>query len=334
MIDLSTTYMGLKLKNPLVPGASPLLHSVDNAKKMEDAGAAALVMYSLFEEQIKYEAAELNYFMEHGTESFAESLSYFPGGDEFYMGPEMYLEQIRKLKEAVKIPVIASLNGIDAGEWIRYAKLIEEAGADALELNIYFLETGLDVPYGTVEKRNIEIVKAVKSAVKIPIAVKIGPFFSSMATMAMDLDKAGADGLVLFNRFYQPDFDIENLDVVPNLHLSTPFELRLPLRWVAILYGHVKCSLAITRGIHSHIELVKAIMAGADIAQVVSILLSTGIGTIGEILKNLRTWMEEHEYESIDMMKGSLSQKSSPDPAAFERSNYMKTLKSFNSINP
>ena len=329
MIDLSTKYMGIDLKNPIVSGASPLSKDVDKVKQLEDAGAAAVVMDSLYEEQINYEAAELNHFLEHGTESFAESLSYFPSSDDFYVGPEMYLERVRKLKEAVDIPVIGSLNGTDAGEWTKYAKLIEEAGADGIELNIYFIETGLHVKPGSVEKKYLDILKAVKSSVKIPVAVKLGPFFSAIAALAKDLDDAHADALVLFNRFYQPDLDIENLEVVPDLMLSTPFELRLPLRWIAIIYSHVKCSLALTRGVHSHIEVLKALMAGADIVQMTSILLKEGPSKIGAILTDLQQWMEAHEYESIDLMKGSLSQKACPDPSAFERANYMKVLKSF-----
>lgn len=332
MIDLSTKYMGLNLKNPIVPSASPLMNNVDKVKKMEDAGAAAIVMDSLFEEQIKFEAAELNFFLERGTESFAESLSYFPSGDNFYVGPEIYLERIQKLKRAVKIPVIASLNGTDAGEWTKYAQLIEEAGADGIELNIYFLETSFNVAPGTVEKRYLEILKAVKSGVKIPVAIKLGPYFSAMGSMAKNLSEAGADALVLFNRFYQPDFDLENLEVVPHLVLSDPLEMRLPLRWVAILYGHIKSSMAITSGIHSHEDIIKTIMAGADAAQMASVLLKEGVEKINVLLKNLTEWMEEHEYSSIHDMKGSLSQKSCPDPAAFERANYMKTLKSYNSF--
>ena len=329
MVDLSTEYMGFKLKNPIVPSASPLMKDIGKVRQMEDAGAAAIVMDSLFEEQIKYEAAELNYFLEEGTESFAESLSYFPSSDEFFMGPEIYLDRVRKLKEAVDIPVIASLNGTEAGEWTKYAKLIEEAGADAIELNVYFMETSFTIEQGTVEKRYLEILAAVKSGVKIPVAMKIGPFFSAMVFMAKRLSDAGADALVLFNRFFQPDFDLEELEVVPSLVLSHPFELRLPLTWVAILYGHIESSLAITRGIHSHEGVLKAMMAGADIAQMTSILLKKGPGEIKNILDNLVDWMEKHEYDSINMMKGSLSQKSCPDPTAFERAHYLQILKSY-----
>jgi len=329
MTDLSTSYMGFNLKNPIVPSASPLSHDVDKVRLMEDCGAAAVVMDSLYEEQIKYEAAELNYFLEQGTEGSAESLTYFPSGDEFFVGAEFYLERVRKLKEAVEIPVIASLNGTDAGEWTRYAKLIEEAGADGLELNIYFIETSFQVSPGDVEKRHLDILKAVKSGVKIPIAVKLTPFFSAIATMSKKLSDAGADALVLFNRFFHPDFDIENLDVVPHLLLSKPFEMRLPLMWIAILYGNINASLAITRGVHTHEDILKAMMAGADIAQMTSVLLKEGVEKIKPLLKDMAEWMEKHEYDSIETLKGSLSQKSCPDPSAFERANYMKVLKSY-----
>lgn len=329
MIDLSTTYMGRKLQNPVVPSASPLMHDLDRVKRMEDAGASAIIMYSLFEEQIKYEAAELNYFLDKGSDSFAESLSYFPQSDEFYLGPELYLKQIQKLKDTVQIPVYASLNGADAGDWTGYAKLIEEAGADGIELNIYHMETATDVDPRSVEQLYVDIVKAVKAKTTLPVAVKLSPYFSAMGVMAKQLTDAGANALVLFNRFYQPDFDLEALEVVPHLVLSTSHELRLPLRWIAILYGRIECSFAITRGVHSYEDVLKAMMAGADIAQITSVLLKEGVGTIKKILKDLTEWMEEHEYDSIDMMKGSLSQKSCPDPTAFERANYMKTLKSY-----
>jgi len=330
MIDLSTKYMGLNLKNPIVPSASPLMRDIDKVRRMEDLGAAAIVMDSLFEEQIKYEAEELNYFLEYGTESFAESLSYFPSGDDFFLGPEIYLERIRNLKNAVDIPVIASLNGIDAGDWIKHSKLIEEAGADALELNIYFLETSFSVSSRDVEERHLEIVKAVKENVNIPIAVKFSPFFSSLASFAQELSDAGkADALVLFNRFYQPDIDIENLEVVPHLVLSDSHELRLPLRWIAILYGHITASMAITSGIHTYEDILKALMAGADVVQMTSVLLKDGIDIIKSFIDNISSWMEEHEYSSVDTLKGSLSQKSCPDPAAFERANYMNTLRSY-----
>ncbi|MFC1553997.1 dihydroorotate dehydrogenase-like protein [candidate division KSB1 bacterium] len=328
-MNLSTKYMGFELKNPIVPSSSPLMRKLDNIKKMEDAGASAVVLDSLFEEQIKYEAAELNYFLEHGTDSFQESTSFFPSSNEFFLGPELYLERLRKIKEAVDIPVFASLNGIDAEKWTEHAKLIEEAGADGLELNIYFLETGFNIAPGTVEKRYHEILDAVKSNVNIPVAVKLSPYFSSMASFAKEMSDSGADGLVLFNRFYQPDLDIEELKVDPHLVLSNPDEIRLPIRWIAILFGHINASMAVTSGIHDHISVLKALMAGADITQMTSVLLMDGISKITEIINDLEKWMVDHEYESVDMMKGSLSQKSCPDPAAFERANYLQTLQSF-----
>ena len=329
MADMSTTYMGLELKNPLIPSSSPLMKNIDIVRKMEDEGAAAIVMDSLFEEQIKFEAAELNYFLEQGTESFAESLTYFPSGDQFYLGAEPYLDRIKKLKEAVDIPVIASLNGTKLGEWTKYSKLIEEAGADGIELNIYFLETSIDVEPREIEKRYLEVLNAVKSNIQIPVAVKLSPFFSSIAYTAKQLSEAGADALVLFNRFFQPDFDIEKLEVVPRLVLSNSFELRLPLRWVSILYSRINSSMAITSGIHTHEDAIKAIMAGADAVQMTSVLLKEGVGKIRTILQKLIRWMDEHEYESINNMKGSLSQKSCAEPSAFERANYMKTLRSY-----
>ncbi|MFC1558909.1 dihydroorotate dehydrogenase-like protein [candidate division KSB1 bacterium] len=329
MADLTTTYMGLKLKNPIVPSASPLMHDVDKVRQMEDAGAAAVVMYSLFEEQIEYEAAELSHFLEEGTESFAESLTYFPAGDDFYSGPEIYLEHVRKLKQAVDIPVMASLNGMHVGEWVKYAKLIEEAGADAIELNTYFISADFTIELGAVEKSYLEILKAVKSSVNIPVAIKLSPFFSSIASILKQFSDAGADALVLFNRFIQPDLDIENLEVVTNLTLSDSSELRLPLRWVAILYGHIKSSLAITRGIHTHTDIIKSVMAGADVTQMTSVLYKEGIDRIKTLLAEVDEWLEKHEYDSISSMKGTLSQKTCPDPSTFERAFYMKTLKGY-----
>ena len=329
MADLSTTYMGLKLRNPIVPSASPLMHDIDKVRQMEDAGAAAVVMYSLFEEQIESEAAELSHFLEEGTESFAESLTYFPAGDDVYSGPEKYLGHVQKLKQAVDIPVIASLNGTHVGEWVKYAKLIESAGADAIELNTYFIATDFTIEIGAVEKSYLEILKAVKSSVNIPVAMKLSPFFSSIASILKQFSEAGADALVLFNRFIQPDLDIENLEVVTNLVLSDSSELRLPLRWVAILYGHVKSSLAITRGIHTHTDIIKSVMAGADVTQMTSVLYKEGIDRIKTLLVEVDEWLEKHEYDSISSMKGTLSQKTCPDPSAFERAFYMKTLKSY-----
>jgi len=328
-MDLATDYMGLKLKNPLVPSASPLTADVDFIRRLEDAGAAAVVLHSLFEEQITHEAAELEHLTTTGTESFAESLSYFPAAHEFRLGPEEYLEHIRKTKQAVDIPVIASLNGATPGGWVSYASKMEQAGADALELNVYFVAANPSLSGRAVEDLYVDILKAVKAAVRIPVAMKLSPYFSGMAAMASRLDTAGADGLVLFNRFYQPDIDLDTLEVVPNLVLSTPFEMRLPLRWIAILYGHVEASLAATTGISTGTDVVKVVMAGADVAQLCSVLLREGVGQLGVIHKELKSWMEQHGYESVAQMKGSMSQKSCPEPAAFERANYMKTLNSY-----
>lgn len=328
-MDLSTTYLGLQLKNPLVPSASPLSHTVDSMKRLEDAGASAIVMYSLFEEQIVHEAAELDYHLTHGTESFAEALSYFPKAEEYNLGPEEYVELLHKAKKSLGIPVIGSLNGVSTGGWINFAKKIEEAGADALELNVYYIATDPEMSGQEVEDRYVEVLRAVKSTVKIPVAMKLSPFFSSMSNMAQRLDAAGADGLVLFNRFYQPDIDLDALEVRPNVILSTPQAMRLPLRWVAILYGRIKASLASTSGIHTTQDVLKMLMAGADVTMLCSALLKNGPGRIKEILTELDHWMLEHEYHSVAQMKGSMSQKSTADPAAFERANYMKALSSY-----
>ncbi|HOW35001.1 MAG TPA: dihydroorotate dehydrogenase-like protein [Candidatus Omnitrophota bacterium] len=331
-MDLSTNYMGLKLKNPLVASASPLSENIDNIKRMEDAGIAAVVHHSLFEEQITREVYELDHHMTHGTESFAESLTYFPEPSDFILGPEEYLNHIEKAKKAVKIPVIGSLNGHSGGGWVKYAKRIQEAGADALELNIYFVATDPDVSGEKIEQSYLDILRSVKANVTIPVAVKISPFFSALANMAKRLDAAGADGLVLFNRFYQPDIDLETLSVVPNLFLSTSNKMRLPLRWIAILYGEVKASLAATSGIHTSEDVLKMLMAGADATMLCATLLKNGIGHAGEILKGMELWMQENEYESVKQMKGSISQKSCENPEAFERANYMKALQSFGKI--
>jgi dihydroorotate dehydrogenase (fumarate) len=331
-MDLSTTYMGLKLKNPIVPSASPLSQKIDTVKAMEDAGAAAVVVYSLFEEQITHESGELDHYLADHTESFAEALSYFPAQEAFNSGPYQYLDHIANLKKAVNIPVIGSLNGISNGGWVKYAKNIEQAGADALELNIYYVATNPLLKSAEVEKIYVETLKAVKSNVKIPVAIKLSPFFSSMSNMAQQLDQAGADALVLFNRFYQPDFDLEKLEVVPNLLLSSNWEMRLPLRWIAILYGNIKANMAATTGIHNHLDVLKVMMAGSDVAMLCSELLVNGIGRIKEILQGMEEWMEKNNYNSIQMMKGSMSQKAIAEPAAFERANYMKLLQSYKTL--
>jgi len=328
-MDLKTKYLGLELKNPVVPSASPLAANADTVKKMEDNGAAAVVMYSLFEEQIVHEQKELDTFLSQGTETFAEALSYFPEPEEFHnVHAEDYLEQLRKLKETVDIPVIGSLNGVSAGGWMDYAKKIEEAGADALELNIYYIPTDPGLTSAQIEQMYIDDVKKVKETVKIPVAVKVGPFFTAFANMAKRLEEAGADGLVIFNRFYQPDIDIEALDVVHDLEFSNSYELRLPLRWLAILYGQVNTSLAATTGIHTAEDVLKAVMAGADVTMMASALFQKGIKHIARILNDIKYWMEAHEYESIEQMKGSMSMKSLAEPAAYMRANYMKTLQS------
>ena len=328
-MDLKTKYMGLELKNPLVPSSSPLSKDLGAVKALEDAGASAIVVYSLFEEQIKHEAEEYEHFMTYGTESFAEALNYFPEPNEYFLGPEEYLNHIRKIKETVSIPVIGSLNGISKSGWMKYGKLIEEAGADGLELNIYQVAADMKKEGSTIEEIYVRDLKAIKNSLKIPVAMKLSPYFSSMANMAKRLDEAGADALVLFNRFYQPDFDLDNLDVVPNIVLSNNWELRLPLRWLAILYGKLNASLAATSGIQTHYDVIKVMMAGGDAAMICSELLRNGIVRIKEILVGLEKWMEDNEYDSIDMMKGSLSQKSVADPAAFERANYMKALNNY-----
>ncbi|MGE5402464.1 MAG: dihydroorotate dehydrogenase-like protein [Ignavibacteriales bacterium] len=328
-MDLTTTYMGLNLKNPIVPSASPLSETVDSVKALEDAGASAVVVYSLFEEQIAHEDKALDFYLTQTKETYAEALSYFPEQSSFKLGPEEYLTHINKLKCAVDIPVIGSLNGVSVGGWMKYAKNIEEAGADALELNVYYIPTDPVLPGSQVEQIYINNLKAVKENVKIPVAVKLSPYFSSMANVAKKLDDAGADALVMFNRFYQPDFDLDSLEVVPNLSLSSPWELRLPLRWISILYGKIKASMAATSGVHDYEDVIKVMMAGGDVAMVCSELLRHGPARIGQMLDGLTRWMEEKEYSSIEQMKGSMSQKSVQEPAAFERANYMKTLHSY-----
>jgi dihydroorotate dehydrogenase (fumarate) len=328
-MDLTTTYMGLTLKHPVVPSASPLSKSVSGIRKMEDAGASAITMYSLFEEQIDMASLAYHHFIEQATFVSAEATAYFPDMADYNREPEGYLELIRQAKEAVNIPIIASLNGATPGGWTKYAQKMQQAGADALELNVYHIPTNPGWKSAEVEQLYLDILQEVKANVTIPVAVKLSPFFSAMPNMALRLDEAGADALVLFNRFYQPDFDIEELAVTPNLVLSSSAELRLPLRWVAILYGRIKCSLALTTGVHTTDDAIKAIMAGADVANVCSVLLHEGVGKIGSIVEGLGSWMEAHEYESVSQMKGSLSQLSCPEPAAFERANYMKALTGF-----
>ena len=328
-MDLSTTYLGLKLKHPIVPSASPLTSNLSSIRRLEDAGAPAVVMYSLFEEQIDAESRVLDHYLTNATDSYGEALSYFPQLDRYNVGPQDYLNLIYMAKRSVDIPVIGSLNGVSVGGWTEYARHIEEAGADALELNIYYVATDSRLSSAEVEDIYLDVVRQVKSTVSIPVAVKVGPYFTAFASMARRLQEAGADGLVLFNRFYQPDFDLERLEVVPHLVLSTQFAMRVPLRWVAILYGRVPVDLAITSGVRDHTDVLKGMMAGANVTMMAGELLRHGEKRIGEIVQAMTQWMEEHEYESVEQMQGSMSQKNVAEPAAFERANYMKVLQSW-----
>jgi dihydroorotate dehydrogenase (fumarate) len=327
-MDLTTTYLGMNLKNPIVPSASPLSKDIGRIKEMEDAGAAAVVLYSLFEEQITHEAMELYYHTVTHSESYAEAITYFPEAEYYHVGPDEYLEHIRRTKEAVSIPVIASLNGVTPGGWTEYAKKMEQAGADALELNVYMLATDISKSSQEIENIYIDILKLVKSTVKIPVTMKLSPYFSSLAGFAKKLDDSGTDGLLLFNRFYQPDIDLETLEVLPNVLLSNPQSMRLPLRWIAILYGRVKADLAATSGIYSAEDVIKMMMVGAKITQMFAALHQYGIGHIRSVLRDIKTWMIDHEYESLDQMRGSMSHQSAANPAAFERANYMRALSS------
>jgi dihydroorotate dehydrogenase (fumarate) len=328
-MDLSTTYLGLQLKHPVVPSASPLSLTLDRIRRLEDAGAAAVVMYSLFEEQIEGESHLLDHYLSLGADSSAEALSYFPTMSRYNVGPDDYLEQIQNAKASVDIPIIGSLNGVSTGGWVEYARYIQEAGADAIELNIYYISTDVHASATSTEERYLDVVRAVKSQVTIPVAVKVGPYFSSFANMAMRFATAGADGLVLFNRFYQPDLDLEQLCVTPNLVLSNQHELRLPLRWLAILHGRVPIDFAITSGVHTHEDVLKGLMAGAKVTMMASELLQNGVHRIGDVVRDLERWMEEHEYESVTQMQGSMSQLNVAEPTAFERANYMKMLQSW-----
>ena len=328
-IDLSTTYLGLKLKNPLVASSSPMCREVGNIRRLEDAGASAIVLHSLFEEQIDIDNDELDRFMTESADTSAESTSHFPDLLYKVMGPDAYLKHIAKCKAAVQIPIIASLNGTTAGGWLHYAKLMQDAGADALELNIYNIPVSADTTGAEVEQSYVDLVQAVKKEVSIPVSIKLGPYFSSMANMAKRLDAAGADGMVLFNRFYQPDYDLEALEVVPNLILSNSHELLLRLHWIAVIYGSVKSDLALTGGVHSATDVIKSMMAGAKVAMMTSALLKRGITVLDTIATELLVWMGEHEYDSIKQMQGSMSRNAVPQPAAFERTNYMKVLSSY-----
>jgi dihydroorotate dehydrogenase (fumarate) len=328
-MDLSTTYLGLKLPHPIMPGASPMVDKIDLVKRMEDAGAAAIVMHSLFEEQLMREELATYHHIDVHSDSFAEAMTYLPRPDEFNLGPDQYLEQLVRIKQSVDLPVIASLNGFTSGGWIRYAKLMQDAGANALELNVYYLATNADEAGEEVEQRTIDILKAVKQAVTIPVSIKLSPFFSSMASMARRLDEAGADGLVLFNRFYQPDIDVESLEVEPTLRLSDSSELNLRLRWLAVVSGRVRASLAVSGGVHTHLDAVKAVMTGAHAVQVVSAILQQGPDVLRRIREGLTQWLEEHEYDSLEQMRGSMNLLRCPDASMFERANYIRILQGY-----
>ena len=329
MIDLTTTYMGMKLKHPLVPSASPLSENIDGIRRLEDAGASAIVLYSLFEEQIDLESHHLDQYLTYGTEGYAEAVDYFPDLQHYHVGPGSYLSLIRRAKESVDIPIIGSLNGVSTGGWIDYARHIQDAGADALELNIYYIPTDPYMSSLDVEEMYLNVLRDVKAAVSIPLALKLSPYFTSMTNMAHRFAMAGADALVMFNRFYQPDFELETLEVVPHLVLSNSNELRLPLRWVAMLYGRIPVDFAITTGIHTHYDVLKGLMAGANVTMMASELLRNGVKRISEILIDVRDWMEAHEYDAVEQLQGSMSQKNVAEPAAFERANYMKVLGSW-----
>lgn len=329
MTNLKTKYLGLDLKNPLVASSSALSKKLVNIKKMEGAGIACVVLFSLFEEEIQHESLALDYFLSRGTESFAEALSYFPDFDHYNIGPEDYLKLISKAKKSVNIPIIASLNGISSGGWINYAKKIENAGADALELNIYFLQTHPDVSSNDLEKAYLELIKDVRESVKIPVAVKLGPYFTSLPYSIKRMVDMGANGLVLFNRFYQPDLDIENMSIEPKLELSTSSDLLLPLRWTAILYKNISADIALSSGIHTGFDMVKALLAGATVTMTASELVAHGVESASTILDEFTKWMDTHGYESVESMRGILSQQSISNPAAFERANYMKALTLF-----
>jgi dihydroorotate dehydrogenase (fumarate) len=328
-VDLTTGYLGLKLRTPLVASSSPFCKDIGNILRLEDAGASAIVLHSLFEEQLQVESGELDRFLTENSDSYGEAVSYFPEMGAYNLGPEPYLNHIRKAKESVDVPVIGSLNGVSTGGWIRYAQMMEQAGADALELNIYYLPTDLEMTAQKVEEMYFDLVSHVKASVRVPVAVKLGPFFTALAHFATRLDAAGADGLVLFNRFYQPDFDLEALEVVPNLVLSDSHELRLRLHWAALLYNRIRPDLAITGGVHTAEDVVKGVMAGARCTMMTSALLRHGIPYLEKVEEDLIDWMEEHEYESIRQMRGSMSSQTVAEPAAFERANYMKVLSSY-----
>lgn len=328
-MDLSTHYLGLNLKNPIVPSASPMSKTVGSVRLMEDYGASAVVLFSIFEEQIRHESKEMHHHLTYHAESYAEATSYFPEAGDYHSGPEEYLEHIRKLKESVSIPIIGSINGVTDGGWVEYAKLIEQAGADALELNVYYIPTDVNLTSDDIEQTYFDIVKDVRNQVKIPIAVKLSPFFTSIPNVAQRLEKIGVNGLVLFNRFYQPDINLESLNVEPGVILSNSDALRLPLRWIAILHKKVKADLAASTGVHSAEDVLKLTMAGANATMMCSALLRHGAKKIREVLTGVQQWMVEHEYASLNDMRGSMSHHSVADPSSFERANYMKALQTY-----
>jgi len=332
MTDLSTTYLGLHLKNPLVASASPLSKKIERVKRLEEAGIAAIVMYSLFEEQIIHESLELDHYLTRGTDSYAEAMSYLPDSGTYTLLPDKYLAKVTELKKAVNIPIIGSLNGVSKGGWVRYAHRIQEAGADAVELNLYYIPTDPAITAQELEDAQIDLVADVKSSIKIPLAVKLSPFYTSLPNFTRRLIDAGADGLVLFNRFYQPDFDLEELKIAHTLDLSTSNDLRLPLRWISILHGQLNTDFALTSGVHTASDVIKAMMSGANVTMIASELLRRGPERVPDILSELQTWINVHEYTSIKQMQGSMSQTSVAEPAAFERANYMKVLSSFRDL--
>ena len=329
MIDLTTGYLGLKLRTPLVASSSPLCKDIGNILRLEDSGASAIVLHSLFEEQITRESGVLDRYLTEGSESFGEALSYFPEMQSYNLGPDPYLGHLRKAKESCDVPVIGSLNGVSTGGWIRYAQLMEQAGADALELNVYFLPTDMEMTSGKVEEMYSDLISHVKASIRIPVAVKVGPFFTAFANTAKRLDEAGADGIVIFNRFYQPDFNLDTLEVEPNLILSDSSELRLRLHWAALLFNRIRPDIAITGGVHTAQDVVKSLMAGARVTMLTSALLRHGPDYLAKLEEDLTDWMEEHEYESVAQMRGSMSAQAVTEPAAFERANYMKVLSSY-----
>lgn len=329
MIDLKATYLGLNLKSPLVASASVLSKKLENIRKMEDTGLGAVVLYSLFEEEVDHESIELNYFLNRGTESFPEAITYFPDLNNYTLQAEKYIDLIRKAKKSVSIPVIASLNGVSTGGWVKYARRIEEAGADALELNLYYVASDAQIDGQNLERAYLDVINAIRAEIQIPLAVKLSPFFTSLPNFLQKISQAGVRGAVLFNRFYQPDLEIESLEVQPHLELSASSDLLLPLRWIAISHGRLPLDLALSSGVHNGRDMVKAIMAGASVVMVASELVAKGIPRAAEMLQEFEQWIMKHDYASVNEIRGILSQKNVASPAVFERANYMKALRLF-----